>query len=405
MAGVLLVAACGSRKPAVVALTPIPTIDATARQLRVFDRVFKSVSDQYVRPDFNGVNWQSLGEQVRGQIQAGMSDDQFATAMRAMLANLPDNQATFETRAQRLEEETADRRSYYGIGAFISYRAEPEPHVVVLSIIADTPADKAGLKAHDSLYAVDGEPFTGDDEAVPAARIRGDADTSVTLTVQTPGEDRREVTIKREAIQAADVLRGGYLSALGVAYYRVPVAADSTLAQTIAQDLLTTASSNPLKGIILDLRVARSGDGSWPLQQMLTLFGNGDLGEFYTRAGTDPLTVQGQDMAGSQKTPMAILVGPDTAGSPEILAAALQSAGRAVLVGLPTPGAVEGFTEVPLPDGSRIFLATSSFRTKKNVDLASSGLAPDLPVKADWDQITADGDPVLLTAAQWLLAQ
>ena len=70
----------------------------------------------------------------------------------------------------------------------------------------------------------------------------------------------------------------------------------------------------------------------------------------------------------SQTVPLMLLIGPDTEGSPEIFAAALQSTGRARLIGMPTPGAVEGFTEVPLPDGSRMFLAPSSFRTQHNVD-------------------------------------
>jgi carboxyl-terminal processing protease len=325
--------------------------------------------------------------------------------MQTLLANLPDNQATFETRAQRLEEAMADRRTYHGIGAFISFRQEPEPHVVILSVISDSPAEAAGLQSHDSIYAIDGEPFTAEDEAVPAERIRGDADSTVALTVQSPGEPPREVTIEREEIQAADVLRGGYLDDIGVAYYRVPVAAESTLAQTIAENLLSIGENQPLNGLVLDLRVARSGNGSWPLSQMLTLFGNGEVGEYYTRDSSDPLAIEGQDLAGSQTVPLMVLVGPDTEGAPEIFAAALQSAGRARLIGLPTPGAVEGYTEVPLPDGSRMFLATSSFRTQDNVDLANAGLTPDFPVPGDWDQITTDTDPVLAAALSLLLSR
>jgi len=189
-----------------------------------------------------------------------------------------------------------------------------------------------------------------------------------------------------------------------VAYYRVPVAAESTLAQTIAENLLSIGEERPLNGLVIDLRVARSGDGSWPLSQMLTLFGNGELGEYYSRAGADPLAIEGRDLAGSQTVPMVILVGPDTEGSPEIFAAALQSVGRARLIGLPTAGAVEGFTEVPLPDGSRMFLATSSFRTQDNLDLANTGLTPDVAVPSDWDQITSERDPVLAAALTLLLS-
>lgn len=401
----LLAAACGSGAPAAIQVTPVPTIDPVTRHLAVFDKAWMTVHTQYVRDDFNGVDWQALGEEYRGRVSAGLSEAEFIEAMETLLANLPDNQASFETRQQRLEAETADLRTYHGIGAFIAFRHEPEPHVVILAVVKDSPAEAAGLDSHDSIYAIDGEPFTVEDEAVPAERIRGDPDSTVVLTVQSPGEPRREVTIEREQIVATDVLRGGYLSSLGVAYYRVPVAAESTLAQTIAENLLSIDENEPLVGLVLDLRVARSGNGSWPLAQMLTLFGNGEVGEYYTREGNDPLSIEGQNLAGSQTVPLTILVGPDTEGSPEIFAAALQSTGRARLVGLPTPGAVEGFTEVPLPDGSRMFLATSSFRTQHNVDLASAGLTPDVRVNGDWDEITSARDPVLAAALDLLLGE
>jgi carboxyl-terminal processing protease len=400
----VLAAACGRGGPVAIKVTPLPTFDPVTRHLAVFDKAWAAVHTQYVRDDFNGLDWEALGDDYRGRVSAGLSEAEFAETMQALLANLPDRQAVFETRQQRLEEETADRRTYHGIGAFISFRDEPEPHVVVLSVIGDSPAEAAGLQSHDSIYAVDGEPFTADDADVPAERIRGDPDSTVVLTVQSPGEPRRDVTIQRQQILAADVLRGGYLDDLGVAYYRVPVAAESTLAQTIAENLLSIGEERPLNGLVIDLRVARSGDGSWPLSQMLTLFGNGELGEYYSRAGADPLAIEGRDLAGSQTVPMVILVGPDTEGSPEIFAAALQSVGRARLIGLPTAGAVEGFTEVPLPDGSRMFLATSSFRTQDNLDLANTGLTPDVAVPSDWDQITSERDPVLAAALTLLLS-
>ena len=52
--------------------------------------------------------------------------------------------------------------------------------------------------------------------------------------------------------------------------------------------------------------------------------------------------------------PLVLIVGADTSGTPEVFAAALQAAGRAVVVGQPTAGAVQGFETISLPDGSHI---------------------------------------------------
>jgi carboxyl-terminal processing protease len=396
VAAAMLSLACSlvSGPPAAPTATPAQQ-SGTQRQLTVFDAVFTAVLDQYVRADYGGADWKALGAQYRGLVAAGETDEAFAQTMHDMLGKLPAGAATFQTRAERLALDTSNAAAYFGIGAFVSFRTSPQPHIVILATIDGSPADKGGLQPHDSLMAVDGTPFTADDEQAPTKRIRGSQGTTVTLTVQTPGEQARQLQLQRAPITATDVLRGGNLPSINVAYYRLPVVADANLAAAIAGDLDTISQTARLKGIILDLRVARSDANGWPLSQMLTLFGNGKLGEFYTRTGATPVEITGQDVAGSQSLPLVILVGSDTAGTPEIFAAALQASHRAVVVGLPTHGAVLGFEDILLPDGSRLTLATSSFRTATNLNMAAAGLTPDHLVNADWDTYTLASDPIL----------
>ncbi len=398
--GLLLTLACSTLTTAfpTPASTAGPTLSAQSQQLKVFQAIWQAVNDHYVRADFDGVNWQAVGDTYRTRVVAGLSDDDFAAAMRAMLAELPAGQASFQTRAERLEAETADTTRYEGIGAFISFRTTPTPHVVILEVMDESPAAKAGLQPHDSIYAIDGQPVRTDEADTVADRIRGPADTSVTLTVASPDGQRRDLSVARGAVTISDYLRGGSVTDLFLVYYRLPVITDPQLAANIAEHLLTMAAQFKAKGVILDLRVAHSGGAEWPLPGMLTLFANGELGEMYDRAHSEPLTVEGKDFGGSQTVPLAILIGPDTQGLPEIFAGALRDAGRATLVGLPTPGAIQGYENFPLPDGSRLFLATSSFRTRQGTDFASSGLQPDIAVNSDWDVVTSDADPVLEAA-------
>jgi carboxyl-terminal processing protease len=385
--------------------TSAPTPSATERHLKVFEEVWEAVRMQYVRQDYDGVDWEAVGQEYRARVEAGLDEATFTQTVRDMLAELPEGQAAFQTRAERLEEETTDISQYQGIGAFISFRHTPEPHIVILSVIRDSPAEASGLQPHDSIYAVDGEPIRAEDAENPAARIRGPAETAVTLSVQTPGEARREVTLPRAQITAADILRGGVLPTLNVAYFRVPVAVNQDIATLMAGVLAQAAETEAVQGVILDLRVAGSGAQGWPLDGMLALFGNGDLGEYYDRVQVETLTIEGQDIGGSQTVPLVILVGPDTRGSPEIFAGALQGMGRARLVGLPTPGAVDGFTEISLIDGSRLFLATSSFRTMDGTDLSAAGLQPDVRVEVDWDAVLEDQDPAVTAALELMFTR
>ncbi len=394
MVVLLLSLACSLVSRATPTIAPVPTQSAVERQLKVFDAVFAAVRDQYVSADFGGADWTGLGAQYRSMVEAGQTDEAFAETLRSLLEKLPPGTATYQTRAERLEQETQDQVTYSGIGAFIAFRRTPQPHIVILSIIEGAPAARAGLLPHDSIYAVDDVAITLADEAAPTARIRGEAGTTVTITVSSPGQPPRALALTREQIQAVDPLRGGNLTTLSTAYYRLPVTAGSELAPAIAGDLESISQTVRLKGIVLDLRVAGSG-GNWPLLDMLSLFGSGAMGEFYTRNDTTPITVTAINAGGSQTVPLVLIVGSDTSGTPEVFAAAMQASGRAVVVGQTTAGAVQGFETIALPDGSRLFLATSSFRTTQGLDLSKAGVKPDFPLDANWDSYTLDEDPVL----------
>ena len=96
----------------------------------------------------------------------------------------------------------------------------------------------------------------------------------------------------------------------------------------------------------------------------------------------------------AQTLPLALLVGRDTEGLPEIFAGALQSVGRAVLFGTRTGGIIEASQLVPLPDGSRVMISSTSYRTSTGHDVGLAGLEPNLSVSFDWDAVTEQVDPV-----------
>ena len=55
-----------------------------------------------------------------------------------------------------------------------------------------------------------------------------------------------------------------------------------------------------------------------------------------------------------------------------------------------------------LPDGSRLFVESASFRAIDGLDLGNAGLQPDVLIAADWDQVLPDNDPVMDAAQQAL---
>ncbi|HLF02896.1 MAG TPA: S41 family peptidase [Anaerolineales bacterium] len=397
----LALSACGVKE--IATAPPLPTLSPVDRQTRVLDALHIAIGEQYIYTDFGGVNWENLRTETQDKIKGGLTHAEFEEAMSALVDTLPGESVVYQTRAERIEIELENTALYSGIGAYITVRTEPQPHIIIMAIIEGSPAESAGLKPHDSIYSVDGEPVTAEEGLDVVQRVRGEAGTPVELEVESPDGLRRTVKVTRSKLTAADSLQAFMLSNSGIAYLRLPVNPTPTFLQELGGVMQSVAERN-VRGIILDMRVARSG-GGWPLSEMLTLFGNGRLGEFYSRADTTPVEVQGVNVGGSQDLPLVILVGPDTEGSPEIFAAALQESGRAAVVGLPTSGNIFGYETVPLPDGSRLTLAISSYKTESGRDLGENGVEPDVIIESDWDEVSEADDPPLRKAIEIILRQ
>lgn len=390
---------CSVLRPAT---EPTPAPSATAPpsgiQLRVYDEIVAAIRDEYFLADFGGVDWAAQSGSRRSQVANGLDSESFADLVRGLLDLLPVGAASYLTRDERIAAELAETSVYSGIGAFVGLRAEPEPRIILLSVIESSPADEAGLLAHDAIYAVEGQPVRAEEGDAAIERVRGPEGTQVRLLVGSPDGTRRTHTLTRRQVTASDPVRTG-IYADRLIYILAPVTADATLAQAVRAAISREAGE--VQGLILDLRVAHSSP-AWPILELFTLLADGEMGTFYRRGERSVIEVEGEDVDGSQSIPLVLLVGPDTAGTPEIFAAALQAVDRADTVGLPSAGRVLGYARRVLSDGSLLNYASSSFETVDGTDLGRTGAPPDTLVQADWDQVSPTFDPVLQAAGEIL---
>jgi carboxyl-terminal processing protease len=373
-------------------------------QLRTFEALWKNVQENYIYFDTANVDWEALHSKYVSQIDSGLTNEQFDSLLHDLEGDLPAGTLAFQSRTERITADTTDNSTYGGIGAYIGFQAEPEPHIVILDVMEGSPAEKAGIKAHDSLLKIDGSPILSEEGIASVQRVRGPAGTSVELTVQSPGEAERVVEVTRAQLSSTSKLEAYEIPGKPFAYILVPPLAYDGLMNEIKTNLQTFTTNKTLKGLILDLRVAGSAR-SWPLEELFTIFHDGEIGEFYNRSATQTATINGQDMFGSQTVPLIILVGKNTIGSPEILAASLQAYDRAIIVGETTPGSVEATTPYNLPDGSRVFIETTSFRLPDGSDIGNNGVKPTFEIEAGWDDVLPNKDPVLDKAIELLEAQ
>jgi carboxyl-terminal processing protease len=408
MAALLIVSACTRESADAVdfAATQEPADQReqiTSLQVRTFDEMWTLLRDHYVYGNLHGIAWTELRERYRPLVVNLLSREDFPDTVRQMLDELPPLAARWETRNERIREELEDPSAYEGIGAYVAFREEPTPRIILLSVMPGSPADRSGLRPHDAVIAVNGIPVRREEGPDAVSRIRGPADQPVRLRISSFDRDQRDVIVIRGRVQLSEVLNPlsyGRLEPGSVGYLLFPRVSSENLVTETVRSLEALLAGGDVSGIILDLRIA-SGL-RWPLVPLLSLFSDGDHGAIYTAEGSQPISVEGYDLNGSQSVPLVVLIGRDTEGLPEVLAAALQARRRATVVGLKTPGNVESFVDFVLPDGSRLTIMTSAYLSPAGLEVGIDGVRPDVPASLDWDQVSERTDPVRNTAVSVL---
>ncbi len=394
--------------PATEQAIPTPAIQANKpvdqqTQLQIFDQVVQTVNSVYVYPDFNGSDWNAIVTAHRALIQKGVSTEQFYALMQGLIGELGDNHSRFDSPVDVAQEqaELNGTSQFVGIGVLVIPDIKKNL-ISVGGVFPGTPADHAGLQPHDSILAVDGSPVVQDGQ-IYTYRIRGPQCSAVRITIQSPGQQPRDIMVIRHSIVGDLPVQARLISTTDgskIGYIMLPSFFDEKIPGEVADAL---KNFGKLDGLIIDNRL-NTGGSSDVLEPVLSYFVSGTLGNFKTRdAVTRPLTIQPDPIEYSQTVPMVILVGKNTVSFGEIFSGALQDSGRAKLVGEHTSGNVEILHGFNYPDGSMMWLAAETFDPAvHHTRWEGTGVIPDVQVTADWESFTFATDPDIKAALQIL---
>jgi C-terminal peptidase prc len=367
------------------------------------------VNDTYVYPDFNGLDWDAINLEYRQKISAGLTNRDFYLTLGELISRLGDDHSFFLDPQQVAEQEAEyqGEHDYVGIGVLVS-AVPARQHAVILSVFPGSPAESAGLQPRDSIILVDGTPIL-DEYGYLRDIVRGPEGTSINISVQTPGESTRDIEIKRHRITGDyPVFHSVITTAEGkrIGYIFLVTFMDGTVDEQVARALQDMTADAPLDGLILDNRM-NEGGSSTVLEPMLGYFLGGELGYFIKHAAEYPLQVKLNDVNGSAKIPLVVLVGSGTASFGEIFAGVLQDTGRAYVIGTTTDGNVEILWGYDFEGGSQLWLANETFRplNHPDQDWEKSGIIPDLTITGEFDQYSLNSDPSVLAAIQCLSEQ
>ncbi|MBI5841755.1 MAG: PDZ domain-containing protein [Chloroflexi bacterium] len=393
--------------PATALAEPTPFLQANPEierdlQFQVFDEVVSIVEEVYVYEDFNGKDWPEMASRYRGQVEAGLDTETFYNAMHEMIIELGDEHSWLESPVEVAEAdaELAGTNQYVGIGVYFIPMLEKQ-RITVISVFPDSPAEHNGLKPHDSIITVDGLPIAQGDKSYDYL-VRGPECSATVLTVQTPGEQPREITFVRQRIQSPYMVEARLLPTSDgsrVGYLFIPTFFDETIPGQIADAL---EGFGTLDGLILDNRMNGGGSSS-VVNPVFSYFVSGALGEFTSRKESRSLTIEANPIQNSQTVPLVVLVSEETASFGEIFSGVLKDLGRAQIVGQATLGNVEILHGYNLSDGSRLWIAEETFTPVNLQDnWEVTGIVPDVEAYADWDTFTFENDPSVAAALELL---
>jgi C-terminal peptidase prc len=378
--------------------SPTPAID----QLDVFQQLWQAVKNDYLYPDFNGLDWSAVREEYQKKIQAGMSDLDFYKAMHELIDRLGDDHSAFFSPQEAAANDARYQGNYDYVGIGVMTSPIPDrKRVTIIGIFPNSPAEQAGLKLHDSILSANGHPIM-DEQGYRRDLILGPEGSTVTLTVQSPGEVPREIQVTRRHISGMlpvpyEVLTTPKGKRIG--YLLLITFNDRTVVGQVEEALRSMSAEAPLEGVIIDNRF-NSGGMSDVLGGMLGFFTQGTAGYFVRREEKFALKISPVDVGGSQQTPLVVMVSKNTVSFGEIFAGILRDLGRAYIVGETSAGNVEVLRIHDFSDGSRAWIAFETFHPLNHPDQIweKTGIVPDQGVASDWDQVNTLTDPAVQAA-------
>jgi carboxyl-terminal processing protease len=257
--------------------------------------------------------------------------------------------------------------------------------------IPGSPAETAGIQPGDVIAAVDGKSLDGQTIDQVSALIKGPKGSPVTLGIDRNGTTL-QVKIVRNVYNRPEVSTRTLANG-AVAY--IDVSGVNDPAWTQFQDALAKAMAAGQKNVILDLRGNLGGYVQDAVHIASQFIGSGLIVYQQDASGAQQkITADPNGLATDPTIHLVVLVDGNTASAAEIIAGALQSRGRAELIGAKTYG--KGVVQEWLPLSNNfggIHLTVARWLTPDEVWIQGKGLQPDVAVNSDGAR--AGTDPVL----------
>lgn len=355
-------AASPADSTATPAASPSSTPQAKPGQVSQNDKaIYEDFDDKYLH----------LLNKCKGKVKA---EDIMYGAIYGICAATGDYYTTALTAEEyaRMKESMGDD-NYGGVGIYIEADRKNDNRLTVIEPIEGGPSERAGIKAADYIYEIDGKPTDSIDLETCSQMMRGPKGTSVTLGIKR-GEETLTFKIIREDIH----VKSTQLKELGdgVAYIRVRFFGPETGKEFKIKRM--EAESRGAKCLIIDLRNNGGGYVVTAGEMVSEFLPKGSLitNLVNPHVGTDEdFRVNISD---DSKIPLVVLINRFSASASELAAGCLQDHKRAVIVGETSFGKGSVQRIFDLPNGGALKFTIAHYLTPNHKDIHMKGITPDI---------------------------
>jgi carboxyl-terminal processing protease len=336
--------------------------------------------------------WETLGQIERDYYKRdGLDHQKLAEgAARGLVEAVGDPYTRLldPRRAEQAQTQLSGR--FDGIGAELDSR---DNRLRVVAPLRGSPAEQAGVRAGDVILAIDAADATRMSLADAVRLVRGQAGSTVQLTLRREGvADPLVLAITRAEIRLPSVEGHTIEGAESIAYVRLSVFAEPTAQQL--RERLGPLLGGGAHGVVLDLRGNPGGYLTSAVEVTSVFLRDGVV--LYQQRGPDPTERKTYRTSGSAQAPdvpLVVLIDGGSASAAEIVAAALRDNQRALLVGQKSFGKGTVQEQKMLSDASQLRVTVAQWLTPSGHAIQGQGLLPDLEV------VPVDGRDAMLDAA------
>ncbi|MCL2933328.1 MAG: S41 family peptidase [Trichodesmium sp. MAG_R03] len=338
----------------------------------VLDEAWQIVNREYVDRNFNHTDWEATRKSLLDKNYTSL-EEAYET-LRQALNQLDDPYTRFLDPEQFKELTNQTSGEMSGVGMQLK-QEELSKAIIVVDVVDNSPAMKAGLLPGDQIQEIDGKSISGLSVSAAAKLIRGDVGTKVVLRVLRSGYNEFDVDLIRARIELQAVrydLKQEEDQRIGYIRLQEFSAHAGRQMERAIEDL---NNQNP-DGYVLDLRGNPGGLLRISIDIARMWMDKGAIVSTVNRDG-DRQELRANRSALTDK-PTVVLVDSDSASASEILAGALKDNDRAIVIGDQTFGKALVQSVHSLSDGSGLSVTIAHYYTPKGTDISKKGVTPNV---------------------------